>query len=119
MPRLQNDHEPGLLPSSRSVDRMKRLASRLTCWHKLHESTPRSTPQRREASQGPYWHRRAHEGSQIYVLAEGVRWSSSASAPSPGASPPMGIECLGLPSRAATDRLQQWDARPLTLDEPV
>jgi hypothetical protein len=45
------------------IDGMKRLASRLTWWHTLpHKSTPRSTPQRGEASHGPYWHRRAQEG---------------------------------------------------------
>ena len=42
---------------------MKRLASRLTWWQTLpHKSTPRSTPQKGEASHGPYWHRRAQAG---------------------------------------------------------
>jgi hypothetical protein len=45
------------------IDGMKRLASHLTWWQMLpHKSTPRSTPQKGEASHGPYWHRCPQEG---------------------------------------------------------
>jgi hypothetical protein len=57
-------HVHGLWRHQR-IDRMKRLASRLTWWHTLpHKSTPRSTPQKGEARHGPYWHRRAQEGTR-------------------------------------------------------
>jgi len=50
---------------------MKRLASRLTWWHNAQKSTPRSTPQRGEASHGPIGIDVHKKGSQIHVLAEG------------------------------------------------
>src|SRR6266853_5235976 len=55
-----NDRQRGC---SQREDGMKRLASRLTWWHRLpHKSIPRSTPQKGEASHGPYWHRCPQEG---------------------------------------------------------
>src|SRR5712691_4098538 len=49
--------------AAESAEVMKRLASRLTCWHRLpHKSTPRSTRQKGRASHEPHWHRRAQEG---------------------------------------------------------
>jgi len=44
----------------------------LTWWHKLpHKSTRGQRRRQGEASHGPYWHRRAQEGRQIYILAQG------------------------------------------------
>jgi hypothetical protein len=44
----------------------------LTWWQTLrHKSTRGQRRRKGEASHGPYWHRRAQEGSQIYILAQG------------------------------------------------
>jgi hypothetical protein len=57
----------------RRIDGMKRLASHLTWWHMLpHKSTPRSTPQKGEASQGAYWHRCPQEGKPDLYDDRGV-----------------------------------------------
>jgi len=59
-----SDVTPDLARLAKSVDGMKRLASRLTWWPMVSapQEYPRSTPPRGEASHGPYWHRRAQEG---------------------------------------------------------
>jgi hypothetical protein len=49
--RFWQDISEGNYTAHRRIDRMKRLASRLTWWHMLpQKGTPRSTPQRGEAS---------------------------------------------------------------------
>jgi hypothetical protein len=46
-----------LIDSRLNIDVMKRLVSRsMWCINCPHKSYTRSTPQRREASHGPYWH---------------------------------------------------------------
>ena len=57
---------------------MKRLASRLTWWHTMpHKSTPRSTPQRGEASRlhhifAPCWSLRSWPSSGQRVRDDGI-----------------------------------------------
>src|SRR5262249_50250767 len=85
-----------------SEDRMKRLASRLTWWHTLpHKSTSRSTPQRGEASHGPYWHRRAQEGK---ADLHPRRWWRGHRAPDPHRARTLRRRARGPAPRSDCDR---------------
>jgi L-ascorbate metabolism protein UlaG (beta-lactamase superfamily) len=69
---------------------MKRLASRLTWWHRLpHTSTPRSTPQEGRGQPWTILASTSTRGTARFTsLPRGVRSSSSGSAPRASASPP-------------------------------
>ena len=68
---------------------MKRLASRLTWWHNAPQEHPAVNAAERERPAMDHIGIDVHKReSQIYILAEGARSSSGASAPSPSASPP-------------------------------
>jgi hypothetical protein len=93
---------------------MKRLASRLTWWHNAApQEHPAVNAAERERPAMNHIAIDVHKReSQIYILAEGMRSSSSASAPSRSVSPPCsGRARARLLIEAATD--SEWVARCL------